>query len=276
MSQENHNDDLKTSQQDVKAEKGQNTETSEDKSKPEEKAKAEDKSKAKEKAKASKKKSALGFLFAGKYLIYTTIAIVAFLFISSFSLFKLGAFSFGQGGKTSITAAAKGYKKIDTLFTSFAYVPIVEFKTKQVAASTMDSVKLWGDKKTVEMTTGYCVRRYDVGIGYENVTKLIEANKDSICKGDLKAIPEPEILTTASTYSKIFGDYTQTECDSLDRKAASSAQALSSTIIKKKLGETSWKTISQTSKNILLGFSKIYCDENTANDNQNSGENNAN
>lgn len=218
-------------------------------------------------------------LFLGKYLIYTLIGIAIFTLISTIGIgFKMGSFSFKKGGETSIIAASKGYKKIDTLFTSFAYVPIIEFKTKKVSASTLNSMKLWGTKETVDVTIGYCVRRYDVGIGYENVTKLIKENKDAICKGDFNAIPEPKILTTASNSSQIFGDYMEADCDLLDKKGITQKESKSTTIIKSKLDNSSWKTISQNSKNILVGFSKIYCDENNnqiiSEINQNSGVNN--
>lgn len=72
--------------------------------------------------------------------------------------FKLGFFDFMKKiGKTSMEVSLRGSKKIDTLFTSFAYVPIIVFK---------DKFTLFSDDPN--MADGYCLRRYEVDL----VTKI--------------------------------------------------------------------------------------------------------
>jgi hypothetical protein len=56
---------------------------------------------------------------------------------------------------------------------------------------------------------GYCLKKYDIGFGYDNVLDLLldETVMGRVCGGDLSALPLPKLLSINCKTTEINGDY---------------------------------------------------------------------
>lgn len=156
----------------------------------------------------------------------------------------------------------KAYKRIDTLFTSFAYVPIINFKEKtSLLDYAPNSIKEKSDffNKNPDLASGYCLRRYEVGLGYKDIFEIYKANKDIICKQkDATALPFPTQVSVNSISSEIYGSYTQKECDLFDRvdeNGSTMARRDIAAYINDKYGAK----LFENSQKMLMVFLSGYC-----------------
>lgn len=165
--------------------------------------------------------------------------------------FKLGFFDFmKKSGKTNMEVSMRGSKKIDTLFTSFAYVPIIVFK---------DKFTLFSDNPN--MADGYCLRRYEVGLGYKNIYEIFKKYENDICQnGNIENLPNPQIISTNPVSSEIYGKYTRSECDSYDIKETNGPK--SDIEIRSHIYQNYGNSFLENSKNMLMTFLKNYCPNN--------------
>lgn len=160
-----------------------------------------------------------------------------------------------KGGKTKIYAELTEYQPIDKLFTSFAYVPLLDLKK----GTLKRQLTVFVDGGKSKVVKGYCARYYDVGVGYNNTTELIKKYQNIACQEKDDQLPEPEILSLNATSSSCSGDYSRIECDSWDkgdRKRASKDYVLT-----KLKHDKQWDIIAENSKKILGSFIRIYCTE---------------
>lgn len=203
------------------------------------------------------------FKFVERHLILA-ILIIGFFF---FGFYKIASFSFLDGffkqkGVTTMNVNMKGYKRIDTLFTSFAYVPIINFKEKtSLLDYAPNSIKEKSDffNKNPDLASGYCLRRYEVGLGYKDIFEIYKANKDIICKQkDATALPFPTQVSVNSISSEIYGSYTQKECDLFDRvdeNGSTMARRDIAAYINDKYGAK----LFENSQKMLMVFLSGYC-----------------
>lgn len=191
------------------------------------------------------------YMLIGKILNFITrhlILSIVIVALFALSAYKIGSFVFfKKTGETTINTSMRGYKKIDTLFTSFAYVPIIDFKDKNSLFSS-----------NPDLASGYCLRRYEVGIGYKDVHQIYANNKYKICvEKDISALPVPTIISINPVSSEIYGSFTQQECDNYDKKKDGYVKSREQVgmYINNKYGDK----LAQGSKEMLMVFLKGYC-----------------
>lgn len=150
---------------------------------------------------------------------------------------------------TSVRTDLIEYKSVDKLFTSFAYVPLLDLNYGYKTLS-------FGERKKVLL--GYCLKNYEVGIGYDNTTELMKKYRDYVCNGMIDSLPQPIILSTNATSSNVVGKYNREKCDEWDM--VSYGDKMSKHYVQMQLIQDGhWESISKKSKNILAGFIRIYC-----------------
>jgi len=136
-----------------------------------------------------------------KYII--TIVIILAILAGGGYLYYV---KFRSGGETESKAEFKDYYEIDTLFTAFVYIPLLDYHhgylKRDVFGRILDDV----GKKVVK---GYCFRQYEVGIGYEQVSDLFSTYLEAACNNQSREMPKPQILSTNSVSSKAVGTYTR-------------------------------------------------------------------
>jgi hypothetical protein len=190
-----------------------------------------------------------------KYII--TIIIILAILVGGGYLYYL---KFRSGGETESEAELKGYYEIDTLFTTFVYIPLLDYHhgylKRDVLGRILDDV----GKKVVK---GYCFRQYEVGIGYEQVSDLFSTYLEAACKNQSQEMPKPQILSTNSVSSKAVGTYTRQDCDAWD--VESQGQRKCQRFILEQLKQDGqWQEIIENSQKVLMSFMRVYCPQNTS------------
>ncbi|MCF8259269.1 MAG: hypothetical protein K9J12_00710 [Melioribacteraceae bacterium] len=165
----------------------------------------------------------------------------------------IGAFIYLTYEEKAITyksAELLEYNSVDKLFTSFAYVPIIDYQRGKLKRN------LWMGEDAV---LGYCWRQYEVGIGYDSLSLKIIENMGTACDGNYYDLPEPKILSTNPVSSEAFGKYDRLKCDEYDLDV--DGERKSHEIILKQLkNDAQWNRIVENSKKTLSTFIKIYCE----------------
>jgi hypothetical protein len=148
-------------------------------------------------------------------------------------------------GEQIIDIRASPPKRADKLFTTFVYMPILDYKRTENST----------------VVQGLCSRQYEVGIGYEDVWKLFEQYQEAACKDDFQSMPNPTILSTNTVKSDIKGDYTQRECDAFDEDNSAGKRRNRVEILTKLGQDGQWQKIAENSRRVLTGYLRIYCSE---------------
>ncbi|PZV14381.1 MAG: hypothetical protein DCF20_13405 [Pseudanabaena sp.] len=158
--------------------------------------------------------------------------------------------NFRPKGEQSISIQALEPKRADKLFTTFVYMPIIDYKKED-------------DNTTIK---GVCSRHYTVDIGYDDTLKLFNQYHEAACKNDFQSMPNPTIIASDFDFIERQGDYSQKECDSFDEKKNTSIKQKSRIELLAKLGEDGqWDKIANKSKKALTGYLRLYCSESKVN-----------
>lgn len=189
--------------------------------------------------------SVIGILACGIFYFFNSISFLSFL---------------QKGGHTGITAEFQEYRKIDKLFTAFAYVPIVDYKKGYLKREVLKNF-FTGEEKEPTAVKGYCLREYDVGIGYDRITdELLSQYKDVVCqKKKFDELPPPQILSINPVSSDSYGEYSRKDCDDYDRGEGSERKSYSE-IMSQLNKSKQWDMIVENSQKILMNFLQIYCE----------------
>lgn len=166
-----------------------------------------------------------------------------------------GLYFFWYGGKRGdlmLEARLKGFSPVDMLFTSSAYVPVLESARgplKRTLGLGRDVVK------------GYCYKQYEVGIGYRNVLEFFGQYRNEACTGSFEELPEPEILTVNAFDSENFGIYSSRDCDEWDVLTPGKKRPESHyKVFHAMVDDGYWPDISKRGKEVLGAFLSVYCD----------------
>ena len=73
-----------------------------------------------------------------------------------------------RGGRTTQYGRLLEYVSVDKMFTSFAYVPLVDYQRDYLKRDLVVLKSLRRGK----VIQGLCYRQYEVGIGYDNVAEF--------------------------------------------------------------------------------------------------------
>jgi hypothetical protein len=155
-----------------------------------------------------------------------------------------------KGGTTAQSAGLVEFRPIDKLFTSFAYVPILDMNFSSA------DISLGGDDKSL---SGYCWRQYEVGIGYDSASTLFEKHQEAACAGRYDELPSPIVLSTNPVSSEAFGDYDRAKCDRWDKEFLGTRRSRLRIVAQLK-ADGQWDAIVENSRKTLAGFIRIYCE----------------
>lgn len=186
----------------------------------------------------------------------------------------------------SVTGGLMAYAPADKIFTSYIHMPVARYKYSEVQTKVRDWFKIKYSKRN--FLTGYCLRRYDVGLGYDDIGALLKNASllKNVCQKDEtqnyatydeEQLPEPEILSLNAVSSRSDGDYSRIECDTLDlvtyeeeesrakpgppKKGEPPVKAIIQDILQQQHSEH-WKQITKNSRTLLVGYLRLYCREN--------------
>ena len=92
---------------------------------------------------------------------------------------------------TSIKVNFLKTKDIDKLYTGFYLIPVHDL---EYGTLKREMWKFWRDEK--EVVKGYCKKIYDVSVGYDNLTDILNDQEviKNACDGKIDKLPEPKIL----------------------------------------------------------------------------------
>lgn len=186
----------------------------------------------------------------------------------------IGAIGLGAGSyllfkstvTTQVSAGLVGFNPADKLFTYYVMVPHIDAKMGQTKTNV---VTTWVGLDTLEQRPlGYCYRLWQVGIGYENLTALLDQHRSAVCAGDHDKLPQPIILSAESIPGKnlVNGEYTRKACDWWESEdntvqwqgkkvMAREAVVMEQLINKAKV----WNAITQRSQKMLTAYLRLYC-----------------
>lgn len=197
----------------------------------------------------------LKYLFPTGFVVPIIVAIIILVLALTGGIFYY-KIKFPLGGSTGGGAEFKEYRKIDKLFTAFAYIPVIKYKKGYLKREILTGMALFKEKEAV---LGYCFRQYEVGIGYDQASDLFPQYQDAACQKNVQALPAPTILSTNPVSSQAFGKYTRRECDSLDIGKLDERE--SRQLIASQLTDEQWQNIVNNSKKTLMSFMQVYCPE---------------
>ncbi|MGA1869952.1 MAG: hypothetical protein ACMUJM_15570 [bacterium] len=184
-------------------------------------------------------------------LTITCLLLLIILSIIIFNKLKSG----NTKTSTTISGELVEFKASDKIFTSFAYVPIIDYKKGYLKR---DWLTPGGIKNGEEVPTGYCLREYEVGIGYTNIKELINNYQQIACQNYYEKLPEPIILSTNPVTSRSSGNYARIECDKWDLDQYGK-QRSKSYIYGQLKEDGKWENIVENSQKILNSYIRIYC-----------------
>jgi hypothetical protein len=99
-------------------------------------------------------------------------------------------------------------KEINRLYTGFYMVPVIDISYGDLKSDVFKQIVV-GSGWPKAVPKGYCLRKYDVGFGYDNVLDLLqdESFMEQACSGDPAALPAPRLLSLNGKTAEINGDY---------------------------------------------------------------------
>jgi len=151
-------------------------------------------------------------------------------------------------------------KEIDRLYTGSYLVPVLDVSygslKRDLLKDTIIGDLIVGPEPLKAVPKGYCLKKFDVGFGYDNVLDLLrdETFMGRVCSGDLEALPNPRLLAINSRSTEINGDYTGT-CRTLDQN-----QHLRRALVYQELGQgEAFKKINERGRKSLYSLAALLC-----------------
>ena len=145
-------------------------------------------------------------------------AVLAVALAAGFVAYKSGLYktllAYGPGAareRVVITSALMAMKEINRLYTGSYMVPVLDISYSNGSLKhdllSIFPVDLEPSKRVPK---GYCLKKFDVGFGYDNVLDLLqdETVMSHVCAGNPAALPKPKLLSVNSKTTEINGDYT--------------------------------------------------------------------
>jgi len=147
-------------------------------------------------------------------------------------------------------------KEINKLYTMRYLVPVLDMNVGELKRDVYKKY-IPGTNDAEKVVLGYCLKKYDIGIGYDNVLEILQDETiiRSVCSGRKDKLPNPKILSANSRSSEIGGKYTG-ECNNWDNN-----KELRQQIILKELEKgDSLKNINSHSITSLYSLASLLCD----------------
>jgi len=186
-----------------------------------------------------------------KLYIYYLIVITLIVSVGVFSFYKYKI----RGGKTAQYGGLLEFVSVDKMFTSFAYVPLIDYQKGYLKRDMVVIPSLRPEK----VIKGLCFRQYEIGIGYDNIAECFIKYKVTACNGEYQKLPKPTILTTNPISSVTYGDYSRKKCDTWDLDISGKRNSRKY-IIDQLKEDGKWDKIVENSQKILYSFIRINCE----------------
>ncbi len=100
-------------------------------------------------------------------------------------------------------------REIDRLYTGVYLIPVLD---RQYGELKRDVITNFFSDEKKEVVKAYCIKKYEVSMGYDNITDLLNDQEflHNVCTGRTDNLPEPQILTvnaqSGSSTSKYSSD----------------------------------------------------------------------
>lgn len=122
--------------------------------------------------------------------IFLIVLLTVLIAATGYGGYRLYCFLFPKP-HASIAFALQKTKDIDKLYTGVYLVPVVDL---QWGTLKRDTWKIFSEDK--EVVKAYCLKKYEVYVGYDNITDLLSDQKliENVCTGRTDKLPEPQIL----------------------------------------------------------------------------------
>ncbi len=108
---------------------------------------------------------------------------------------------------TNFQVVLQETREIDKLYTGVYLVPVLDLQYGELKRDKI--LNFFSDEKK-EVVKAYCIKKYEVYVGYDNLTELL-SDKEVIknaCSNKIDSLPEPQILATNSLSGPTSGNYT--------------------------------------------------------------------
>jgi hypothetical protein len=184
------------------------------------------------------------------YIIYGLI-LTLLLSVGIFGFYKYKT----REGKTTQYGGLLEFVSVDKMFTSFAYVPLLDYQKDYLKRDMIVIASLRPEK----VIKGLCFRQYEVGIGYDNIAEYFIKYQDLVCNGEYQKLPKPTILSTNPISSVTYGDYNRKKCDTWDLDISGKRDSRKY-IIDQLKDDGKWDRVVENSQKILYSFIRINCE----------------
>ena len=171
--------------------------------------------------------------------------------------------------RVSFHSALQKTKEIDKLFTGVYVVPVLDKKYGYIKRDILkeklnDLKERVGSNHNVvqkpeKVIKGYCKKRFEVYVGYENISELLR-NRDIIdnaCHGHTDKLPNPKILAVNCKNTEVRGNYEESDmCYSWDINA----NLRNSIIINQMTEDNIIEKINKRGRESLKTIAMIFCE----------------
>ena len=129
-------------------------------------------------------------ILIAKIVIICFVSLLAYISFVNISQKSMVASIFNLKNIVQVDASFAGTKNIEKLYTS-------------------NSIVVLENNEEDGPLIGVCTRRYEVNIGYDDVSKLFDDTTvmQNVCKGDYSSLPKPEILAVNNVNQDIKGNF---------------------------------------------------------------------
>ncbi len=155
---------------------------------------------------------------------------------------------------TSIALSLQKTKEIDKLYTGVYLIPVVDL---QWGTIKRDKWKIFSDDN--EVVKEYCLRKYEVSVGYDNLTALLSDQVliDNACHGRTDKLPDPQILAVNPKERKPSRNYNPNgPCYSWDSNERQRKELLMTTMH----NASNLEHINKHGRESLKALASIFCE----------------
>lgn len=166
------------------------------------------------------------------------LVILVVVAYAGYTYMNKGSGLFTKRSHTAIIAQLKQTREIDRLYTGVYLIPALDKSwgmlksdiAKDAAEVYINPLKTWEflkeswEKKTIDrsdkirkVVKGYCLKRYEVSVGYDHLADLLADEKlvQEMCSKGKNNLPPPSILAVNSRSTEQNGKY-EGQCESWD------------------------------------------------------------
>ena len=199
-------------------------------------------------------------LFKIKLFLVLVLVLALGLAAYRFGHFESRAGSWAMPERTVVMSELVAMREINRLYTGSYLVPVLDVSygslKRDLLKDTILGDIIGGSDPLKTVPKGYCLKKFDVGFGYDNVLDLLqdETFMGRVCSGDLAALPNPRILAINSKSTEINGDYTGT-CRDMDQN-----QRFHRALVYRELGQgAAFKKINEHGQKSLHSLASLLC-----------------